>query len=90
MPALLAALRLASTWTVDVDRGPMLGYFFPQSHEGGPLSLPQRAFLEALVERDDVWDSRNGNAIAAFNAVGLPYSRTAIQEVLRSGRLPPC
>jgi hypothetical protein len=90
LPALLAALRLASNWTVDVDRAPMLRYFFPPPAQGGTvLSRPQRAFLGALVQRDDLWDPKNGNAMGAFKQVGLPYSRAGIEEVLRSGRLPP-
>lgn len=89
LPALLAALRLASTWTVDVDRAPMLQYLFAPTQAGAELSRPQRAFLEALVEREDLWDPKNGNAMGAFKRVGLPYSHDAIQEIVRSGRLPP-
>src|SRR5262245_9723465 len=86
---LLEALRLASTWTVDVDRGPMLEYFFPRNSAGTALTVPQRTFLEALVARDDLWDPKNGNAIGAFRRARLPYSRDRIWDVLASGVVPP-
>lgn len=86
LPALLAALRLASTWTVDFDRAPMLRYLFPTGDSNEPLTEPQRTFLQELVDREDLWDPRNGNAQGAFMKVGLPYSRDAIRQRLARDR----
>ena len=87
LPPLLAALRLASNWTVDFDRAPVLRYLFPSAPGGEPLTGPQGAVLQALVDRDDLWDPKNGNAQSAFKAVGLPYSRDAIRERLTRERV---
>jgi hypothetical protein len=88
LPALLAALDLASAWTVDFDRGPMLAYFFGPETSGTALTSPQRTFLEALLARDDLWDPKNGNAQGAFRRAGLPYDREAIVEIVAAGVLP--
>jgi hypothetical protein len=88
LPSLLAALDLASAWTVDVDRGPMLAYFFGPETSGTALTSPQRTFLEALLARDDQWDPKNGNAQGAFRRVALPYDREAIAEIMAAGVLP--
>jgi len=82
LPALLRVLDQASHWTVDSDRGPILRYVFEGAHTGAPLTLSQRAVLDALVKRNDLWDPRNGNAGNAFRAVGLPYSREAVREII--------
>jgi hypothetical protein len=88
LSSLLAALDLASTWTVDVDRGPMLAYFFGPETSGKALTAPQRTFLEALLARDDLWDPKNGNAQSAFRRAALPYDREAIAKIVAAGALP--
>jgi hypothetical protein len=88
LPSLLAALDLASAWTVDFDRGPMLAYFFGPETSGTALTSPQRTFLKALLARDDLWDPTNGNAQNAFRHAALPYNREAIAEIMAAGVLP--
>lgn len=88
LPSLLAALDLASNWTVDFDRGPMLAYLFGPETAGAVMTSPQRTFLEALLARDDLWDPKNGNAQAVFRRIGLPYSQAGIAEIVASGVLP--
>lgn len=89
LPSLLVALDLASSWTVDWDRAPMLVYFFAPETGGMALTSPQRTFLEALLSRDDLWDPKNGNAQGAFRRAGLRYDRDAIAEIVATGWLPP-
>ena len=66
----------------------MLQYLFrPTTHDGAALVHPSERSLKRS-QHDDLWDPRNGY-MAAFKDVGLPYSRAAIQEIVRLGRLPP-
>ena len=88
LPSLLTALDLASTWTVDRDRAPILAYFFGPETLGTALTSPQRTFLEALLARDDLWDPTNGNAQGAFRRAALPYDREAVAEIVADGVLP--
>jgi hypothetical protein len=55
---------------------------------GGKRSISQRAFLEALLARDDLWDPKNGNAQGAFRRAAMPYDREAIAEIAAAGVLP--
>lgn len=88
LPSLLAALDLASAWTADFDRGPILAYFFGPETSGTALTSPQRTCLEALLARDDLWDPKNGNAKGVFQRAALPYDREAIAEIVADGVLP--
>jgi hypothetical protein len=81
---LLEIMRDASPYSWFIDREIILPYLFDPPHAGGRLTGPQRAFLEALVDRPDLWEPRDGTAALAFKKAGLPHSRRAVAELLRT------
>jgi len=84
LPAALAVAAVASRHTVDFDWGPLLRTFFA-GHTGGPLTVPQRRYLRALVDNPDLWDPRHGNASLAFRDAGLPHDRDTCRTLVEEG-----
>ena len=72
--AAIAAVGVAAKETVDRDWGPMLAAAFREG-DGVVRTRAQRRFLQALVDRKDLWDSKYGNPIMWFKKAGLPYDR---------------
>lgn len=85
LPAAVAIAALASPYTADADWGPLLQAAFPDP--GNPprppavLTPAQRAYLRALVDNVDLWETRTGNAEWAFHRVGLPDDRNACRKL---------
>jgi hypothetical protein len=80
-PAILVAAR--ADWTgFDDDWGPLLAFAFPRRYRSGTaLSQAQRAFLDALVHNDHLWDPRNGSVGLVFKEAGLPHDRKRCTQI---------
>jgi len=72
--AAIATVALSSKYTVDQDWGPFLAMAFADG-SGTVKTDSQRRFLEALVNRTELWDQRFGNAQKWFKKAGLPFDR---------------
>jgi hypothetical protein len=76
LPAALAALPLAGMFTLDKDLGLFLTAAFPRPHrDGDTLTDAQRAYLSAVLEREDLW--RGASAQPWFRRTRLPQDRDA-------------
>jgi hypothetical protein len=73
LPAALHVLRFAGPFTVEQDWGPLLGKALE-----GPVDA-RRAFLDALIDTEGLWDPRNGNASVYLKKLGLPSEREAFR-----------
>ena len=90
LPAALALVGPDVLVSGDKDWGPLLRAAFPDVvFEPGvrppaptDLTNAQRAFLQALVDRDDVWRPRDGNARLNRMRVGLPDARHEVAALL--------
>jgi len=84
LPAALAVAAVASKYTVEQDWGPLLARAFPTRHDrSGGLTDAQRAYLQALVDNDDLWDPRNGNTTLYLSRLGLPTSRKECRKLAK-------
>lgn len=89
LPAALAIVQVASSYTADADWGPLLQAAFPDVtfvpgvRPPPPTKLDgaQRALLRALVANESLWDPTNGNASLARMRVGLPDERKTVAEL---------
>jgi len=72
--AAIATVAVSSAILVDADWGPLLVAAFPDG-TGVVKTGAQRKFLEALVNRAELWNPRIGNAIKWFKKAGLPHDR---------------
>ena len=82
LPAALAVVRLASSYTVDSDWGPLLKAAFPQPYTAGaPLSPAQRSFLAALVDNPALWEGVANPCLWLMEA-GLPQDRDGCRQLL--------
>lgn len=89
MPAFLAVVReRASSYTVDVDWGRILGYVFASAAPGDELTHHQRALLTEIVSNTQLWEPLVGNAGKHFDDAGLPFDRTQLRDILRANRMP--
>lgn len=88
--------KRAGPYTVDMEWGPMLHWAFSERvvslpYEGKPAALPDRltqtqsAVLQALCDKAELWNPKNGNASLAFKRVQLPFDRGQLQR-LTGGR----
>jgi hypothetical protein len=85
LPAALAVVPLASSYTVDFDWGPLLQAAFPQPYaEGAPPSAVQHAFLAALVEHAALWEGC-ANPMGWLLRAGLPQDRDGLRQLLNRG-----
>lgn len=81
LPAALAALPLAGIFTLDKDLGTFLTAAFPHLHQDGDsLSPAQRAYLSALIDREDLW--RAASTRPWFRRTGLPHERDACRALV--------
>ncbi|MEO7716396.1 MAG: hypothetical protein ABIY70_09335 [Capsulimonas sp.] len=81
--AAVAVAQVATKHTVDYDWGPLLAMAFADG-SGSPSSEPQRRYLEALVDREELWDPVYANPRRWFKKAGLPYDRQACFDLLMS------
>ncbi len=82
LPAALAVVPLASSYTVDSDWGPLLQAAFPQPYAAGtPLSPAQRLFLAALVDNPALWEGV-ANPRWWLMEAGLPLDRDGCRQLL--------
>ncbi|GAA0592877.1 HEAT repeat domain-containing protein [Streptomyces crystallinus] len=83
LPAALAVLPLAGGFTLDRDLGPFLTAAFarPRSADA-PLSLAQRTYLSAVLDREELW--RSVSAEPWFPATGLPAERAACRALVEA------
>jgi hypothetical protein len=82
LPAALAVVRLASSYTVDSDWGPLLKAAFPQPYAAGaPLSPAQRSLLAALVDNPALWEGVANPHLWLMEA-GLPQDRDGCRQLL--------
>jgi hypothetical protein len=93
LPALLAALRDESPYTVDYVSGPILRYVFdgrrvPETAKAGDLTPPQRAALEILYANERLFESSSGNRNAVFRSLGLPSVRWKWERLLGKAGWP--
>lgn len=72
--ATIATIAVSSAMLVDYDWGPFLAAAFPDG-TGTVKTAAQHKFLEALVNRAELWDPRIGNALEWFKKAGLPRDR---------------
>lgn len=84
-----AAIAREADWAgSDTDWGPLLRFAFRQRYRPGrALSPGQQLFLQALVENDHLWSSRDGSVAVAFRDVGLPHNRALCKQIA-AGRPP--
>src|SRR5262245_40029472 len=87
-------LQRASAFTADYEWGPILRWAFPERlaklpmRDDDMLPLPrqlnavQRAVLDALSRKDDIWNPTMGNAKLALRYVQIPHDRVAILRCL--------
>jgi hypothetical protein len=84
--------KRAGRYTADMEWGPVLHWAFPERivnlpHVGELAPLPdaptqtQLAILQALCDKSELWDPKNGNASLAFTRVQLPFDRTRLRLV---------
>lgn len=89
LPAALATARIAHGFSADWDWGPLLAAAFPDPGDPpappGRLTEEQRAYLQALVDNEEIWDAKLGNAALAFQRVGLPHDREACRKLVTGG-----
>ena len=85
LPAALACVPLASPYTVEYD----WGVFLKTARRLGlePSLKPFATYLEALVDRKDLWNPRNANAESLFRSADLPYDRKACMRIVGRRRL---
>jgi hypothetical protein len=89
LPAALAVVPLASSYTVASDWGPLLQAAFPQPYDQGrPLSPAQRSFLAALVDHDALWEGVANPDLWLMRA-GLPQDRDDCRQLLDLGDSAP-
>ncbi len=85
LPIARAVAKVASKHTVDRDWGPLLLAAFPEPIEDDRwITAVQRAFLEALVANDELWDRRYTGPVRWFDQVGLPYDRDSCARLALS------
>jgi hypothetical protein len=84
--------KRASRYTVELEWGPMLSWLFPERvvnlpRTGDPAPLPQtltatqRAVVQTLCDKRELWDKTNGTAGLAFMRVQLPFNRAEMQKL---------
>jgi hypothetical protein len=84
LPAALAVAAVGTKYTVERDWGPLLAKAFPTPPDpSGALTDAQRAYLQALVANDRLWDPSNGNSTFYLRGLGLPTSREECGELAR-------
>ena len=91
LPVALAIAKNAGPWFPDRDWGLLLLHAFPgvefqpgvQPPRPTSLDESQRAYLEALVENDALWDPLNGNRRLARMRAGIPQQREDVNKLLR-------
>ncbi len=82
----LAIARVASSFTVDRDWGPLLVRAFPHGYPApGELSPGQRQFLTAIADNDACWGPI-ANPQTWFRKAGLPSGRAEIRAPRRLAR----
>lgn len=87
LPAALALVPMCSQYTVDSEWGPLLASAFPAPYAPEvPLTAAQRAFLQALVDRDACW-GHIANRDSWLRAAGLPTRREPLRDLLAAA--PP-
>jgi hypothetical protein len=94
LPAALALIAGSTAMNADFEWGRVLQVAFPEQVAAfkpgvrpplpARISPAQRAVLEALVDNQSLWDSRNGNASFARMRVGLPNVREEVAGYTRS------
>ncbi|MFE3450507.1 hypothetical protein ACFXJ8_16390 [Nonomuraea sp. NPDC059194] len=80
LPAALAIVPLASSYTVDSDWGPLLKAAFPEPATTR-LSAAQHALLTALVDNAELWTGV-ANPIPWLREAGLPEDRESYRDLL--------
>jgi hypothetical protein len=84
--------KRARPFTVDMEWGRVLHWAFAERivslpHKGEPAPLPdaptqtQLAILQALCDKTELWDPKNGNASLAFKRVQLPFDRPRLRRL---------
>lgn len=94
LPVAVAIAKDASKWFPDGDWGLLLRRAFPevkfepgiQPTSPSALDRSQRAFLEALLANDSLWDPKNGSCRLARMKAGIPQDRREVIELLRRTR----
>lgn len=81
LPAAVAVARIAGKHSVNFDWGPLLLAAFPEGAPPDRLPEAPRRYLAALVDNDELWDPRHGNASLVFRQAGLPYDRAACRSL---------
>ncbi|MQY10354.1 hypothetical protein SRB5_04610 [Streptomyces sp. RB5] len=81
LPAALAVLALASVHTLDEDLCPFVTAAFPRLHRAGDVLPPaQRAYLSALLDREELW--RAASVQPWFRRTGLPQDLGACRTLV--------
>jgi hypothetical protein len=91
--------KRANDYTVEMEWGRVLHWAFPERvvslpHAGKLAPLPeaptptQLAIIEALCDRSELWDPRNGNARLAFRRVQLPFERQRLRRITGDRKRP--
>ncbi|MFE0627884.1 HEAT repeat domain-containing protein [Streptomyces sp. NPDC058864] len=82
LPAALALVPMFSQYTVDSEWGPLLASAFPTPYAPGrPLTDAQRAFLQALADREECWGNI-ANRVSWLRSAGLPTERDPLRDLL--------
>ncbi|MDR3083484.1 MAG: hypothetical protein LBV60_21650 [Streptomyces sp.] len=83
LPAALAVLALAGVFTLDQDIGPFVTAAFPRPHRvGNALSTAQRAYLSAVLDREELW--RAVSAQPWFRRTALPQDPAACRTLVET------
>lgn len=77
----LVIVEVASKYTVDYDWGPILAYAF-KGQSGKVQTEAQYVYLQALVNKPELWDAYFVNASLWFEQAGLIYAREACEKLL--------
>ena len=91
--------KRANRYSVDTEWGRVLRWAFAERivslpHEGKLAPLPhaptqtQLAILQALCDKAELWDPKNGNASLAFKRVQLPFDRVQLRRVTGDRKRP--
>jgi hypothetical protein len=76
----LAIAAMTNAYTVEADWGPLLRRAFPDGYAGQPLSPAQRAFLTAIADNEECWNSV-ANPLLLLNMLGLPDHRDRLRSL---------
>jgi hypothetical protein len=83
MPGALAVAASEGDST-EAGWGPLLRVAFPPGWQHRPLTGEQRAFLQQLIDNDEVWGDRAQNAMLCLIEADLPADRDACRAFLRN------